>query len=502
MPHDDHLRHRRQQPAGCARPIPLPRAATVAACAVAAITLLGPAPTAHADERAPAAAAVSDADAYSATVSATLAAASKAGGLTYSGGGLRVAFTGALNQVSGTWSGANTVTSGTGTFLKTTPGTYPWAVAQTVTPPGRATPTWIRTRHTLGTTRTIATTFLGANLSSITKTGPSTYLSGGATYTVTGGLITAITTAAGTRLTALFAPVPPVSVTGAVVDAAATQAIAIPASSTDVNIAAAPLAARIAAQVSAHAAAGLARAVGAAATTVRPDAGTWTVRAAATGTSATIVYRRTNGPGIWAWSLSASAFRNRNFAGARLDYQLGTAIVPTSAATRRSANQGMAPVAGIPVARVNPAGDNAAAIYAWLRHTGASRAGATGMLANLEFESGFNPGAVESSGPILTGRREGIGLAQWSFSRRLALQRAALTANVAWQNLDFQLRYLTEELTNPYYRDSLTALRDSTDPVRAAVILHRNFEGSTATDASIRATRGVAAARWYATFTS
>ncbi len=480
----------------------LPRAATSAVCVVTAVTLVGPVPTAHGQQGSLSTAAVSHADAYSAAVTATLNAARAAGGLTYSGGGLRVAFTGALNQVSGTWSGANTVTSGTGTYLKTTPGTYPSAVAHTVTPPGRAAPTWIRTRHTLGTTRTIATTFLGANLSSLTKTGERTYLSGGATYTVTDGLITAVTTAAGTRLTAAFAPVQPVSVTGAIVNAAATQSIAVPASSTDVNIAAAPLAARIAAHVSAHAAAGLARATGAAAAKVRPANGSWTVRAAATSTGATIVYRRTDGPGTWSWSLTAAAFRVHNYVGARLDYQLGTVIVPTTAATRRSAHQGMAPVAGIPVARVNPAGENAATIYAWLRRTGASRAGAAAMLANLEFESGFNPAAVESSGPILTGRREGIGLAQWSFSRRLALQRTAVAADVAWQNLDFQLRYLTEEMTNPYYRDSLTALRSGTDPVRAAVIIHRNFEGSTATDTSIRATRGVAAARWYATFTS
>jgi hypothetical protein len=466
-----------------------------------AATLAGPAAAAYGQDLTRPAA-VSVADTYSAAVSATLEAARTAGGLTYSGGGLRVAFTGALNQVSGTWSGANTVTSGSGTYLKTTPGTYPWAVAQAVTLSGQAAPSWIRTRHTLGNTRTIATTFLGANLSPIIKTGPRTYLSGGATYTVSGGLVTEITTAAGTHLTARFGPVRPVQLAGAIAHSTATQAIAVPASAAEVNVLAEPLAAQLAAQISAHATAGLVRSAGAAAARVRPASGSWKVRAAATTAGATVVYRRTDGPGTWTWTLSGAAFRDRNFTAARLDYQLGTVTVPTTGATRRSAVQGMAPVAGVPVARVNPAAENAEAIYTWLRRNGASRAGAAALLANLEFESGFNPGAVESSGPILTGRREGVGLAQWSFSRRLALQKAALAGNVAWQNLDFQLRYLTGELTNAYYRDSLTALRNATDPVRAAVILHRNFEGSNASDAAIRATRGAAAARWYATFTS
>lgn len=443
----------------------------------------------------------SDADTYSGAVSATLAAAARAGGLTYSGGGLRVAFTGALNQASGTWSGADTVTSGAATYAKTTPGTYPGAVAAARRAAGYPYPAWIRLHHTLGTTRTIATTILGANLSPIVKTGPSTYTSGGATYTVTDGLVRTITTATGIRLSARFAPVTPVPITGVVMDADTSPELGIPASASDVTCAAAALAETIASYLGTHPTTSLATAAAGVAGAIRPVGGTWTATPTTTGTGTTIVYRRTDGRGLWRWTLPAGAFVQHNYRGARLDFQLGTVTVATTAGSRRAAADGMASVVAIPVSRVNPSIDNATAIYRWLRSNGASRAGAAAMLANIEYESGFNPGAVESSGPILSGHREGIGLAQWSFTRRLALQRAATAGGVPWQNLPFQLSFLLTELADPYYRPSLAALRTGTDPVAAAVTLHRNFEGSTASDSAIRATRGVAAARWYATFT-
>lgn len=131
-------------------------------------------------------------------------------------------------------------------------------------------------------------------------------------------------------------------------------------------------------------------------------------------------------------------------------------------------------------------------VFAFLRTRGVSPAGAAGVLGNFEQESSLDPGARESAEA-----GSGLGLAQWSGSRRGDFEAAARAEGVAWQNLDFQLDFLIRELAADYpqlWRDLMTA----TDPVAAAVQFHDEFERSADTPQAVRGVRGEAAERWLA----
>ena len=68
--------------------------------------------------------------------------------------------------------------------------------------------------------------------------------------------------------------------------------------------------------------------------------------------------------------------------------------------------------------------------YLWykLRRAGATPAGAAAVLGNVQWESHFDPGAVECGGQCSWS--EGLGLIQWSFGRRDALARSATAHHV------------------------------------------------------------------------
>jgi hypothetical protein len=91
---------------------------------------------------------------------------------------------------------------------------------------------------------------------------------------------------------------------------------------------------------------------------------------------------------------------------------------------------------------------------------GYSKAGAIGIVANLEAESG-----LKTSGP--TGGQGEEGLAQWKGNRLHDLQRYAAEHHLDWRSKGAQLGFLDQELSTKY--PGLSAqLKTATDPQQAA----------------------------------
>lgn len=129
----------------------------------------------------------------------------------------------------------------------------------------------------------------------------------------------------------------------------------------------------------------------------------------------------------------------------------GVTIVPLT-----SANAGVA--------------DNAQTIYTHLTKAGVSKAGACGVIGNLDRESGLNPGVVSVNG-------EGVGLAQWFFSRKVQLLKTARKENVSWKNMNFQLKYMVWELKTQYPK-TWNKLKTTTSVSNGAYVFHREFNAS------------------------
>ena len=77
-----------------------------------------------------------------------------------------------------------------------------------------------------------------------------------------------------------------------------------------------------------------------------------------------------------------------------------------------------------------------------LRNLGFSEYAVAGVLGNVHVESaGFDPSAIEG------GSGEGIGLIQWSFGRRDALEAYAASKGVSWTDVNTQIEFLIAEMT-------------------------------------------------------
>lgn len=143
-----------------------------------------------------------------------------------------------------------------------------------------------------------------------------------------------------------------------------------------------------------------------------------------------------------------------------------------------------------------------AQVYRWGIAQGLTDAGIAGLLANMQQESGFDPGVVEgmshSLDDLVPGVREGIGLCQWSYSRREGLLAYATGQGKAWQDVDLQLAWIIEECANSgTYAAGLDALRTATDPVAAAYAWEAAYEG-----AAVVGPRGTFALQQYDLITS
>ena len=80
-------------------------------------------------------------------------------------------------------------------------------------------------------------------------------------------------------------------------------------------------------------------------------------------------------------------------------------------------------------------------VWFGLKRMGLSEYAIAGVMGNIYGESGFNPNAIEG------GNGEGIGLCQWSFGRRDALEAYAESKGTAWSDVDTQIQFLMGELT-------------------------------------------------------
>lgn len=87
-------------------------------------------------------------------------------------------------------------------------------------------------------------------------------------------------------------------------------------------------------------------------------------------------------------------------------------------------------------------------IAKYLKSIGITREGAIGFIGNILGESQANPGAAEKSSAI--GGKGGIGIVQWTASRRRELEAAADNNIDKLLDLNFQLDYLGKELQQSY----------------------------------------------------
>ncbi|MFS2007281.1 phage tail tip lysozyme [Duganella sp. CT11-25] len=105
---------------------------------------------------------------------------------------------------------------------------------------------------------------------------------------------------------------------------------------------------------------------------------------------------------------------------------------------------------------------------------GYTRAGAIGIVANLQAENGLKTtGAPASQGEQ--------GLAQWKGQRLANLQAYAAAHNLDWQSKSAQLGYLDQELENDYPQVA-AKLKNATDPQQAAQDFCAGFEMPTMDD--------------------
>ena len=84
----------------------------------------------------------------------------------------------------------------------------------------------------------------------------------------------------------------------------------------------------------------------------------------------------------------------------------------------------------------------------YFKSIGFTKEGTLGLLGNILAESSANPLAAEKSSEI--GGSGGIGIVQWTASRRRNLEKAAGNNKSTLFDLDFQLKYLENELKSSY----------------------------------------------------
>ena len=81
-------------------------------------------------------------------------------------------------------------------------------------------------------------------------------------------------------------------------------------------------------------------------------------------------------------------------------------------------------------------------IWFTLRGLGYSKEAVAAAMGNIDYESaGFNPAIIEG------GSGEGIGLCQWSFGRRTALESYAASKGVEWTDENTQVEFLVAEIS-------------------------------------------------------
>jgi hypothetical protein len=112
-------------------------------------------------------------------------------------------------------------------------------------------------------------------------------------------------------------------------------------------------------------------------------------------------------------------------------------------------------------------------IASYLKSLGLTKEGTMGLLGNILGESGANPKIAEKDGAV--GGKGGIGIVQWTASRRRKLEAEANNNNNTIKDLNFQLKFLGKELQKSY-KSTFTKLSNSTSIEESTVFVLEKFE--------------------------
>jgi hypothetical protein len=109
----------------------------------------------------------------------------------------------------------------------------------------------------------------------------------------------------------------------------------------------------------------------------------------------------------------------------------------------------------------------------YLKSIGFTKAGTIGLIGNILGESQANPRAAERS--IAVGGLGGIGIVQWTASRRRKLEAAANRDNTKILDLNFQLIFLGKELQKSY-KSTFNKLSSTNSIEEATIFVLEKFE--------------------------
>lgn len=147
----------------------------------------------------------------------------------------------------------------------------------------------------------------------------------------------------------------------------------------------------------------------------------------------------------------------------------------------KSAETGAGPDNGGTCQEAQPGVSNDKIIWDYLRGRGLSEAQTAGVMGNLRQESGPNldPGINEA---VPSHAGAGYGIAQWTGSRRTAIEAAAQAKGVPVNDLCFQLDYLVEESMSRQSKDGSKGewdgLKQQQSVEDAVDYWHENYERS------------------------
>jgi hypothetical protein len=113
--------------------------------------------------------------------------------------------------------------------------------------------------------------------------------------------------------------------------------------------------------------------------------------------------------------------------------------------------------------------DNAEIVFNFFRGKGLSAAQASGIIGNLQQESGIRPDTVQ----VIDGSAKGI--AQWEGPRFDNLVKFAKEKGKSWGELGIQLEFMWHELST-YESRALTELKKTSTPAEAAKSFSDNYE--------------------------
>lgn len=119
--------------------------------------------------------------------------------------------------------------------------------------------------------------------------------------------------------------------------------------------------------------------------------------------------------------------------------------------------------------------DNYGKIALMLKNLGVTKEGAMGFLGNVKAESNGDPTALEFKVQPVIGGKGGLGIVQWTASRRRSIESAAKKDAATLLDIDFQTGYLSNELKRQYAR--VLSVLQKTDSVEiAAQVVLEKFE--------------------------